>query len=412
MNINLRLFAGLHLFRRPKFITGNIMALSLVSLFTDVASEMIYPIIPLYLSSIGYSATTIGLLEGIANAVTGLSQGWFGYYSDKTRKPEWFVRIGYGISAVSKPLLAVFPAVYLWLLGARVMDRFGKAVRSASRDAILANDSTPENRGKVFGFHRSLDTLGATLGPIVAVLLLILLNDNYRLIFLIAAIPGFFAIYITTRVNPGKYAPRSPRKQPPGIRAYIDFLRNSGIGYRKILIGLVLAAFINGSDFFLLLRAKEAGLSEVTVVLIYVLYNLVYTLVAYPMGALSDRVGFRKVYLLGLVVFGMVYGVMSTELSLPVLVIIFMMYGVFTASSDAVCKAWLTKYLTPDTQATGMGLYLTLNSLGFLAATAGTGLLWSLAGSAVAFSVIALLSIIVISYFAFINLPEPLAKQR
>lgn len=392
--------------RRPEFITKNVLLLSFVSLFTDIASEMIYPVIPLYLSSLGLSVVAIGLLEGVANAVTGLSQGWFGYWSDRLRKPEWFVRWGYGISAVSKPLLALFPGVYGWLIGVRVMDRFGKAVRSASRDAILANDSLPKDRGKVFGFHRSLDTFGATLGPILAVILLVVLDGNYRTLFLVALIPGLISVYLTFRVKSGQYAPAKLRKRPPGLKAFGAFLRTSTPAYRRILIGYLLLAVINGSDFFLLLRAQELGLAEVAVVGIYILYNLVYTLVALPMGILSDRIGFRKVFIVGLLVFAGVYGAMSTQLSLPLLIIVFAIYGIFTAANDSVSKAWLSKQLGADNQGTGMGLYLTLNALAFLIATAGMGIIWELAGSTVAFATVALLSMIAILYFVFVPLKD------
>lgn len=393
-------------FRRPKFLTRNIVLLSFVSMATDIASEMVYPIIPLYMASLGYGAATIGLLEGFANAVTGLSQGWFGYWSDKIRKPEWFVRAGYGLSAISKPMLAVFSGVYAWLFGARVLDRFGKAVRSASRDAILANDSTPENRGKVFGFHRSLDTLGATIGPVIAVLILFMADGSYKLLFLIAAIPGAISTYLTFRVKPGQYAPKTPKRRPPGLHAFKEFFASSSLGYRRILCGYLLLGVVNGSDFFLLLRARELGMSELTIVLVYVLYNFVYTLVAFPMGAMSDRFGFRKVYIAGLVVFATVYGVMANDISLPVLIGLFAIYGIFTAAGDAVSKAWLTKHINSDAQATGMGLYLTLNSLAFLFATAGTGLLWNYAGSAVTFSVVALCSLVALLYFVFVRIPE------
>jgi MFS family permease len=399
-------------FRKPEFITKNILVLSFVSFFTDIASEMVYPIIPLYLSSLGFSVVAIGLLEGVANAVTGLSQGWFGYLSDRLQKPEWFVRFGYGISALSKPMLAVFPGVYGWLFGARVMDRFGKAVRSASRDAILANDSSSDNRGKVFGFHRSMDTLGATLGPIAAVLLLYALSGNYQVLFLIAAVPGIASVILTFRVQPGRFAPREKRQRPPGFKAFRNFIKTAHPSYKRILIGLLLIALVNGSDFFLLLRARELGLTEIAIVGIYILYNLVYTLIAYPAGALSDRIGFRKVFIVGLLVFAIVYGAMSTLLPVWMLIFIFALYGIFTATIDAVCKAWLSKYLTSETQATGMGLYLTLNSLAFLVATAGTGLLWQYAGSQIAFTVISLASLVAIVYFMAIPLKSSLKTQK
>lgn len=387
--------------RRPSFITKNILLLSFVSFFTDMASEMVYPIIPLYLASLSISPAYIGLLEGIANAVTGIGQGWFGYWSDKIAKPQRFVQLGYGISALSKPMLALLPGVFVWIFSARVLDRLGKAIRSAPRDAILANDSDSSHRGKVFGFHRSLDTFGATIGPLLAVLFLYIFSGNYMWLFLLAGIPGLASLYLTFRIKPGHYAPSKPKERPPGFKAFRAFLATSSPTYKRILLGYFLLALINSSDFFLLLRAQELGLSEVMVVGVYILYNLVYAVAALPIGALSDKHGFRKMYIIGLLVFAGVYALLATELSTTLLIVVFAIYGIFTATNDATSKAWLSRHLQPDTQATGIGLYLTLNSLAFLLATAATGLLWELGGSQLAFSVIALLSTIPILYFTF-----------
>lgn len=396
--------------RRPQFVTQNILLLSMVSFFTDIASEIVYPIIPLYLAAMAIPVAYIGLIEGLANAVTGLSQGWFGYWSDRIGKPQRFVQFGYGISAISKPMLAAFPGVVGWLLGARILDRFGKAVRSAPRDAILANDSDPKDRGKVFGFHRSLDTFGATLGPIVAVFLLWLLSGNYMWLFLIAGIPGLVSLFLTLKIKAGHRAPKERKERPPGLRAFKEFFISAPPAYRKILFGYILLALVNSSDFFLLLRAQELGLSAIAVVGIYILYNLVYAIAALPIGALSDKFGFRYLYIVGLLVFAGVYGALSHELSIVPLVAVFAIYGIFTATNDATSKAWLSKHLKPETQATGIGLYLTLNALAFLIATAGTGILWQVAGSSVTFLVISLLSLVAILYFTFSRFEKATAR--
>lgn len=387
--------------KRPstKFITRNIMLLSLVSLFTDLASEMVYPVIPLYLSSVGLSVLAIGMIEGIAQAVTGLTQGWFGYWSDKTGKPALFVRAGYGLSAVSKPLLGVFAGVYAGLFAARTMDRLGKAVRSAARDSILANDSVQSDRGKVFGFHRSLDTFGATLGPLAALGFLFALPGQYRLLFFLAAIPGLIAVVLTLLVRSGRYAPKVPRRRPPGLRALYEFWRQAGPGYRRLLGGYLLLALINSSDFFLLLRARELGLSEIAVIAVYILFNLVGAAVALPMGALSDRLGFRRVFLVGLAVFTIVYGALAYSLSLTGIILVFALYGVFAAANEAVAKGWLSTKLEAGNQGTGIGLYLTMAALCSLIATATTGILWQIFGSQVALAFIATLGLGVIFYF-------------
>lgn len=393
------------------FITRNIMLLSLVSLCTDLASEMVYPVIPLYLSSIGLSVLAIGMLEGFAQAITGLSQGWFGYLSDKTGKPALFVRIGYGLSALSKPLLGVFAGSYPGLFSARTLDRLGKAIRSAARDSILANDSVKADRGKVFGFHRSLDTLGATLGPLVALGFLYMLPGQYRTLFFIAAIPGVLAVALTFMVRSGKFAPMNPRRRPPGVRALYQFWQQAGTGYRRLLGGYLLLALINSSDFFLLLRARELGLNEVAVIGVYILFNLVGAAAALPMGALSDRLGFRRVYITGLAVFTIVYGALAYTLQPAVIIAVFALYGIFAAANESVTKGWLSTQLQADEQGTGIGLYLTLAALCTLVATATTGLLWELFGSQAALGFIATFSLVVVFYFLMVPLRSDHIKK-
>ena len=178
-----------------RIITRTIFILSLISLFADVASEMIYPVIPLYLKEIGFSVVWIGLLEGVANFTAGISKGYFGKLSDEKGLRLPFVKIGYILSTVSKPIIALFTAK-LWIFFARTVDRLGKGVRTAARDALLSQQTTKENKGKVFGFHRSMDTLGAAIGPIIALIFLILYPGEYRTLFFIAFIPGVISILL------------------------------------------------------------------------------------------------------------------------------------------------------------------------------------------------------------------------
>lgn len=176
-----------------KYITRTIWILSLVSLFTDTASEMLYPILPIYLKSIGFSILLIGILEGVAEATAGLSRGYFGKLSDNSGRRVPFVQIGYAFSAISKPMMALF--IYpLCIFFARTIDRFGKGIRTGARDAILSDEATPETKGKVFGFHRSMDTMGAVIGPAMALLYLYYFPEDYKTLFLIAFIPGVFAV--------------------------------------------------------------------------------------------------------------------------------------------------------------------------------------------------------------------------
>ena len=178
-----------------KIITRTVLLLSMVSLFTDMASEMLYPVMPVYLRSIGFSILLIGILEGFAEAIAGLSKGYFGELSDNSGKRLPFVRLGYALSAISKPMMAVFTSPY-WIFGSRSIDRLGKGIRTSARDALLSDETSKENKATVFGFHRGMDTFGAVLGPSIALLYLYFYPAHYQTLFLIAFAPGAIAILL------------------------------------------------------------------------------------------------------------------------------------------------------------------------------------------------------------------------
>ena len=179
-----------------KYISKTVWILSVVSLLTDVASEMLYPIMPIYLKSIGFSIVLIGILEGVAEATAGISKSYFGKLSDNSGKRVPFVKIGYALSAISKPMMAVF-VFPLWVFFARTIDRFGKGIRTGARDAIISQEATPATKARVFGFHRSMDTIGAVLGPLSALIFLNYYPGNYKTLFCIAFFPGLIAIFLT-----------------------------------------------------------------------------------------------------------------------------------------------------------------------------------------------------------------------
>lgn len=407
-----------------KIFTRNIWLLSWISLLTDVASEMLYPIMPIYLNSLGYGALSIGMIEGVADFVAGFSKGLFGYLGDKLKKPEWFVRLGYGVSAVAKPVMGMANGVGL-ILGARMVDRFGKGIRTAPRDALLAADSTTENRGKVFGFHRSMDTLGATIGPLLAIGFLFYWPGAYRQLFVWSVIPGGLALLLTFLVkHPEAQKLKKAMSETEGEgktkfswKDFSIFWKRASGDYRKLVVGFLLLALINSSDMFLLLRTHSmlsgAGslpwqwLSpELMVILVYVFYNLVFTFAAFPLGAWSDRWGFRPVFILSLVCFAGTYGLLGQDLSWMWLVVAFGLYGIFAAGNEAVKTAWLSRSLADDEQGTGLGLFMSLNSVGFLVASLLTGLAWTWWGDAATLAVISTLSLVAVGYFAVVKLEE------
>ena len=200
-------------------ITRAVWILSLVSFFTDLASEMLYPVMPIYLKEIGFSILLIGILEGIAEGIAGLSKGYFGKLSDVKGKRVPFVRVGYSFSAISKPMMAIFTWP-LWIFLARTIDRFGKGIRTGARDALLSDEATPETKGKVFGFHRSMDTFGAVFGPLTALTFLHFFPKNYKILFFVAFVPGLIAIFFTFLIKEQKKHSIGKQGNPSYSRAH------------------------------------------------------------------------------------------------------------------------------------------------------------------------------------------------
>ena len=383
-----------------KIITRTIWILSLVSLFTDMASEMLYPVMPVFLRSIGFSFVLIGVLEGVAEAVAGISKGYFGKRSDVIGKRLPFVQFGYALSAISKPMMAAF--VYpLWIFFARTIDRLGKGLRTGARDAMLSDECTKENKGKVFGFHRSMDTMGAVLGPTIALIYLYYHPANYKTLFIIAFFPGMVAILFTLFIKEKKLTGNPGlRKEKWSFFAIFSYWKHSPAEYKRLLIGLLLFAAFNSSDVFLLLRMKESGLSDTAVIGVYIFYNLVFALLAYPIGILADKMGLKKIFLVGLFVFAIVYGGFAVNNNLYLFFALFFLYGLYAAATEGISKAWVSNIVPKSETATAIGTFAGLQSICALLASSLTGFLWFNFGSITTFTITACVTLIVILYLS------------
>ena len=385
---------------KRKIITRTIWILSLVSLFTDVASEMLYPVMPVFLRSIGFSFLLIGVLEGFAEAVAGLSKGYFGKRSDITGKRLPFVQLGYALSAISKPMMAAF--VYpLWIFFARTVDRLGKGIRTGARDAMLSDECTKENKGKVFGFHRSMDTMGAVLGPAIALVYLYYYPQDYKTLFIIAFFPGAIAILLTLFIKQ-KTVPMNTelKKEKWSFFAIFSYWKISSAEYKRLLIGLLLFATFNSSDIFLLLRMKESGLSDTSVIGVYIFYNLVFALLAYPIGILADKLGLKRIFLAGLFVFAIVYAGFAINNNIFIFFVLFFLYGLYAAATEGISKAWISNIVSKTETATAIGTYAGLQSICALLASSLTGFLWYSFGSVTTFTITASVTLIVILYLS------------
>lgn len=380
-----------------KTITRTVWILSLVSLFTDMASEMLYPIMPIYLKSIGFSILLIGILEGLVEAVAGLSKGYFGQLSDSKAKRAPFVQFGYSLSALSKPMMAFF--VYpLWIFFARTIDRLGKGIRTGARDAMLSAETTKANKGKVFGFHRSMDTLGAVLGPALALVYLYFYPEDYINLFYIAFIPGVLAVIASFLLKDKKVEITSEKKKI-NFFSFIKYWKQSSAEYRKVVLGLLFFALFNSSDVFLLLKAKEAGLDDTWVIGIYIFYNLIYALTAFPLGSFADKIGLKKMFVFGLFIFSLVYFGMGLTTNLYAIIALFFGYGIYAAATEGISKAWITNISRDENTATAVGTYSAFQSIIAMIASVMAGLLWFYFGASITFLVTAVATIFVIVYF-------------
>lgn len=388
-------------YQGQKTITKIVWVLSLVSLFTDMASEMLYPVMPIYLKSIGFSVVLIGILEGFAEAIAGLSKGYFGKLSDNSGKRLPFIQWGYFLSALSKPMMAIltFP---LWIFSARTIDRLGKGIRTGARDAMLSDEATPEKKATVFGFHRSMDTLGAVTGPLLALGFLYYYPENYKSLFYLAFIPGVVAISFTFLLKDRMNVPKANRKRTAFFE-FIQYWKTSPDTYRKLVLGLFIFTLFNSSDVFLLLKMKENGLSDVATIGVYIFYNMIYALFAYPLGMLADRFGLKKIFITGLLLFAGVYFGMAVNTSLYGFFALLFFYGIYAAATEGIAKAWITNITDKKDTATGIGTFTAFQSICTMIASSLTGLVWFNFGSMVAFMATAVVTLVVIVYMALLK---------
>jgi len=382
-----------------KIINRTVWILSLVSLFADVASEMLYPVIPVYLKEIGFSVLLIGVLEGVANFTSGLSKGYFGKLSDEKGLRIPFIKSGYLLSAISKPMMAAF-TYPLWIFFARTIDRLGKGLRTAARDALLSQNATPQTKARVFGFHRGMDTLGAAIGPAIALVLLSLFPNRYALIFLIAFIPGLVSVALVFSVKETKALASTLGKGT--FFSFFKYWKIASPEYKKLVIGLLFLALFNSSDIFLLLKTKEITGSDQLTIGAYILYNVVFALASYPLGALADKIGIKTVLFSGLILFALVYVLFGITNSVVVIFGSFFLYGIYAAATEGITKAWITNIAHNTNTATAIGFYTSCESICTLLASVIAGAIWTSFGSGVTFVVTAAAALISFIYLRIV----------
>ena len=391
-----------------RIITRTVLILSIVSLFADIASEMLYPIIPIYLKEIGFSILWIGLLEGVVNFTAGISKGYFGKLSDEKGVRLPFVKLGYLLSALSKPLIGFF-VTPIWIFFVRTLDRLGKGVRVAAKDALISKEATKATKARVFGFNRSLDTAGATIGPAIALVFLLFYPGQYKTLFILAFIPGLISVMFLFLLKEKKEPDSTLEKG--NFFSFFKYWKIATPEYKNLVIGLLVFALFNSSDVFLLLKTKEVigdqtiefmGAtfnSDTITIAAYVFYNLVFALGCYPLGMLADKLGYKKVFVGGLVLFALVYAGFAFDLSIGGIFALFFVYGVYAAATDGVIKAWITNIAHNKNTATAVGFYTSCQSICTLLASTIAGAVWTYMGSIFAFISTAAITIGVLIFF-------------
>jgi MFS family permease len=362
----------------------NVWIAGLVSLLTDISSEMLVPVLPLFLANVlGAPAGAIGLIEGAAETTASLMKAFSGWFSDRIGRRKPLMVAGYGLSNVLKPLMG-FATVWGQVFAVRLADRFGKGLRGAPRDALIADSSTPEGRGRAFGLHRVMDTIGAAIGPLLAWVILLHRPKQYSHVFWWAAVPGLLAagaLFFLRETGSGV------ARSGPVLRGW-----NLGLGQlapplrRFILVG-VLFAIGNSADAFLILRAQNLGLAAAVVPLAYFTFNLSYAVLSYPAGALSDRIGRKPVMVGGMAVFAVIYFGFGWATQAWMAWPLFCLYGLYYAGTEGIQKAYIVDHAGPDQRGTAIGVYNALTGLAALPASLLAGLLWDKLGPGVPFYV-------------------------
>jgi len=357
----------------------NIILLGLVSLLTDISSEMVYPLIPLYLvGKLGATPAIVGIIEGIAESLASLLKVFSGAASDKFQKRKPLAIFGYGFSGLSK-ILIILAVSWPWVLWGRIGDRFGKGIRTAPRDALIAESADPAKMGWAFGLHRMLDTLGAVIGVVLAFYFFTSYKGDYRAVFIWSLLPAFLGVITLFIAKEKKVAAKSLKKP--------ILLNWSSLNPRlkKFLIVVFLFALGNSSNQFLLLRASDLGFSIQNVILLYLVFNVIYTLAAFPAGVLSDRIGRRALLVTGYVFYGLVYLGFAMASKGQYLWLLFGLYGLYSAATEGIEKALVAEIAPADQKATLLGLHATMVGIGLLPASVIGGALWNYFGSSATF---------------------------
>ncbi|HLN53302.1 MAG TPA: MFS transporter [Lentimicrobium sp.] len=357
--------------------TPNVFYTGFNSFLTDTSVKMLYSVMPMFLLSIGASKTSLSLIEGVAESTASLIKAFTGFWSDRIGKNKPFMLFGYGLSALMMPLY-VFVATPMHVLYLRFIERFGKGIRTAPRDSLIAGSAINGETGRSFGLMKAMDNSGAILGPLIAFLLLFFIPGNFRLIFLIAGIPAIAGVFVVL------FGIREAGKKESELFKRFRFRDFPGRFYFFLLIIFVFTLG-NSTDALLLVKANETGIKVAMIPLVYLITNAVSVLFAIPLGTLSDRIGKEKLLIAGYIIYTIVYYGFGVSSSTGALLALFALYGLYSAATDGVQKAFVSDLVDSNKKGTGLGIYNALLGITLLPASLIAGILYDKVNSSIPF---------------------------
>jgi MFS family permease len=373
---------------RYRKLPSNVVAIGLVSLLNDSSSEIVYPLLPIFLSTtLGASAGAIGIIEGLAESVSSLLKLFAGHLSDRLGRRKFLVVGGYALAAFMRPLLA-FAGNWHQVLAIRLADRVGKGVRTAPRDAMIADSVRVEQRGLAFGFHRAMDHLGAVIGPIIGYVLVILFAGNFTRIFLIAAIPAFLAVLVAIFVMRESPSHHTENSKPVKLS-----LRGFDSNFKRFLLILALFTLSNSSDSFLILRARDSGVSLGIIPLLWAAHHGSKVLSSLFGGDLSDRLGRKRLIVSGWLLYAAVYAGFAFVTNAFSIWALFLIYGIYFGLAEGAEKALVADLVRPEQRGTAYGLYNLAFGITVFPASLLMGMIWDWKGPSTAFLVSALMGV-------------------
>jgi MFS family permease len=387
-------------------LSRNVRNLGWVSLLNDISSEMIYPLLPLFLTQVlGAGVVFVGLIEGIAESISSFMKLFSGWLSDRFQKRKGAILFGYSLASITRPFMGFTTSAYHILI-LRFFDRVGKGTRTSPRDALLSQSCNENERGKAFGFQRAMDHAGAMTGPLIASLLMATLTQNLRVIFYLAAIPAALCVWVLYRgVSDVK---RNQLSTPPALRLH---LKSWDKKFKYFLLIITLFTLGNSSDAFLLLRAKDLGIGIISIPILWSIFHLSKTIFSIPGGTLSDRIGRRKVMIIAWTIYGLVYLGFAFASNAYHIWPLFFIYGIFYGFAEGTERAWVADLVEESKRGTAYGAYHFFIGIATLPASLLMGFLWKALGTKWAFSFGAIMALIA-AFLAIVLMGEEKRKDQ